>query len=135
MHNRFRNIGAPPGTIQYHGPQASGAIKITLIQFNEHEFFEKEFYDLSECVEKIDDDKIKWINVEGVHDVAIVETIGKMYNIHSLTLEDIVHVDQRPKYEDYDHYILAIMKMINYSDKVHAEQLAMILVNNTVISF
>jgi magnesium transporter len=135
MQNSFRNIGAPPGTIQYHGPQATGRIKITLIQYNEKEFFEKEFHDLSECAETIDDGKIKWINVEGVHDVAVVEMIGKMYDIHALTLEDIVHVDQRPKYEDYEHYILAIMKMINYTDKVQAEQLSMILVNNTVISF
>jgi magnesium transporter len=78
---------------------------------------------------------VKWINVAGIHDTDIVEGIGKIYDIHPLTLEDIVHIDQRPKFEDYDHYVIAIMKMISYSTQVDSEQLAIILLENTVISF
>jgi magnesium transporter len=78
---------------------------------------------------------VKWINVEGVHDITLIEEIGKHYQIHPLTLEDIVHVDQRAKYEDYEHYLLSIMKMITYEDKVVLEQLSIILAGNTVISF
>jgi magnesium transporter len=133
--NKFRNLGAPPGTLQYIGPQAEGRVKITLIEFNEEEFFEKEFYDLSDCLGHVKDNMVKWINVEGVHDTALIEQLGKHYQIHPLTLEDIVHVDQRAKYEDYDTYVLAIMKMITYDQQVVAEQLSMILAKNTVISF
>jgi magnesium transporter len=50
-------------------------------------------------------------------------------------LEDIVHVDQRPKFEEYDHYLVAILKMIMYDETVYAEQLSLVLVDNTVISF
>jgi magnesium transporter len=81
------------------------------------------------------DNMTKWINVEGVHDTELIEKIGKRYNIHSLTLEDIVHVDQRPKFEEYDHYLVAILKMIMYDETVYAEQLSLVLVDNTVISF
>jgi len=136
MSNKFReNIGAPPGTLLYTGQPTNVRVKITLIEFNEAEFFEREFYDFSECTDHLKDNMVKWINVEGVHDTALVETIGKLYNIHPLTLEDIVHVDQRPKFEEYEHYLLAVMKMIMYDSAVHAEQLSMILVKNTVISF
>lgn len=134
MSNKFRNIGAPPGTLSYTGTQ-SGAVKITLIEFNEEEFFEKDFFDFSECSKHLKPNMIKWINIEGVHDVALIETIGKLYNIHPLTLEDIVHLDQRPKFEDYQHYVLGIMKMIMYDKEVHSEQLSLILTDNTVISF
>lgn len=135
MSNRSKHIGAPPGTLNYNGPDTDVPVKITLIQFNEQEFFEQEFYSLDECTSHIKEPLVKWINVEGVHNIALIEQIGKLYNIHPLTLEDVVHVDQRPKFEDYEHYLLAIMKMISYKKGVRAEQLSIILTENTVISF
>lgn len=130
-----QNIGAPPGTLIYNGDETDARIKLTLIEFNETEFFEKEFHDLSECQAHFKDTMIKWINVEGVHNTSLIEKLGQMYNIHPLTLEDIVHIDQRPKFEDYDHYLVAILKMIKYDTEVHGEQLSLVLFKDTVISF
>jgi len=130
-----QNIGAPPGTLFYNGEERNEPIKITLIEFNESEYFEDEYYNLEDCISHVKPNMVKWLNVGGIHKLDLVEQIGKIYNIHPLTLEDIVHVDQRPKFEDYDHYVIAIMKMINYSSQVDSEQLAIILLDNTVISF
>jgi magnesium transporter len=132
--NKPKDIGAPPGTLMYTGEQ-SGRVKITLIEFNANDFFEHEYYDFQQCKSHIKKNMVKWINVEGVHDTLLVEEIGKYYELHPLTLEDIVHIEQRPKFEDYDHYILTVMKMIMYDKKAHAEQLSLILLQNTVISF
>src|ERR1043166_8587134 len=99
---RTHDIGAPPGSVTYIGREISGRIKIVLIQFNEEEFFEEEFYDLSDCIANRKKGMVKWINVEGVHNTAMIEKLGKCYNLHSLTQEDIVHIDQRPKFEEYD---------------------------------
>ena len=129
------NIGAPPGTLFYNCEQRTDRIKITLIEYNDSEFFEDEYYDLSDCLSHVKPNMIKWINVEGLHKPELVEAIGKIYNIHPLTMEDIVHVDQRPKFEDYEHYVVSIMKMISYNDAVISEQLAIVLCENTVISF
>ncbi len=133
--SKYQNIGAPPGSLFYNGEQTTERVKITLIEFNEEEFFEQEFFDLSDCLAHVKDSMIKWINVEGVHNTALIEKIGQLYNIHPLTLEDIVHIDQRPKFEDYDHYLVAILKMIMYDTEVHSEQLSLVLLKNTVISF
>jgi magnesium transporter len=133
--SKHQNIGAPPGTMIYNGEQTDSRVKITLIEFNETEFFEQDFYDLSECLDHVKENMTKWINVEGVHNIPLIEKIGKRYDLHPLTLEDIVQIDQRPKFEEYDHYILSIMKMILYEEAVHAEQLSIVLLKNTVISF
>jgi magnesium transporter len=133
--SKFQNIGAPPGTMFYNGEQAGTPVKITLIEFNETEFFEREFFNLSECFSHVKTDMVKWINVEGLHDTKIIGDIAAFYNIHPLTQEDIVHIDQRPKFEEYDNYLLTIMKMILYNEEVNAEQLSMILLKDTVISF
>jgi len=136
MRNKFReSVGTPPGSLHYNGPQITTAVKITVIQYNEHELEESFYFDLDECLKSLEPDKVKWINIDGVHKTDVVEKIGKLYEIHPLTLEDIVHIDQRPKYEDYDHYLVAIMRMIYYDKKVFAEQLSIILAENVVISF
>jgi magnesium transporter len=129
------NVGAPPGSLTYIGREATGKIKIVLTQFNEQEFFEEDFYDLSDCMANRKPGMIKWINVEGVHNIAMIEKIGQLYDIHSLTLEDIVHIDQRPKFEDFEHYLVAILKMIMYDKEVQSEQLSLLLFEDTVISF
>jgi len=129
------NIGAPPGTLFYNGEKRTDRIKITLIEYNDSEYIEEEYFDLSECLSHVKPDMVKWINVEGLHKTELIEAIGKFYNIHPLTLEDIVHIDQRPKFEDYDHYVVSIMKMISYSNEVISEQLAIVLWDSTVLSF
>lgn len=132
---KFQNIGAPPGTMLYKGAHKGKKIKITLIEFNKTEFFEQDFYDLSECLAHVKNNMIKWINIDGVHNTDMIEKIGELYNIHPLTLEDIVQVNQRPKFEEYENYLLAIMKMIMYNKTVYSEQLSIILLKDTVISF
>ena len=127
--------GAPPGTIVYYGEDKTEKVKITLIEYNETEYIEKEFYDLSECLDLVNPSMVKWINIDGIHDVSLVEKIGKYFNIHPLTLEDVVNTNQRPKFEDYDNYVVSIMKMIYYDTELHSEQLGVILLEGMVISF
>ncbi len=127
--------GLPPGTLVYNGKITSERVKITLIEYNETEFFEREFYDLSECMNHVKTGMVKWLNVEGIHRTELIEALGKHFELHPLTQEDIVHIDQRPKFEEYENYALAIMKMITFDGHIHAEQLSLVLVGDTVISF
>ena len=130
-----KKIGAPPGTVIYSGEERSERVKLTLIEFSETEFIEKDFYDLSECMEQIEPGMVKWINVDGIHKVELIEAIGKKYHIHPLTLEDIANTAQRPKFEDYDNYVVAIMKMLYYDTELRSEQLSIVLMKGMVISF
>jgi magnesium transporter len=144
MHHLSLKTGAPPGTLVYLGRETSDQVRITLIEYNEKEFMEMEFFDINECFTHVEEGKVKWINVDGVHNTAIIEQIGKLFNIHPLTLEDVVNTNQRPKFEDFDTYIVSVMKMIfedmrlkkQIDDAMVSEQLTIILLdNNTVISF
>jgi magnesium transporter len=127
--------GAPPGTIVYYGEDQTDKVRITLIEYNEKDCVEREFYDIEECIQFASPDKVKWINVDGIHDVSIIEKVGKHFKIHALTLEDVVNTNQRPKFEEYDNYVVAIMKMLYYDTEIHAEQLSVVLMDGMVISF
>lgn len=135
MVNKTNKIGAPPGTLIYHGDKQTERVKISLIEYSETEFIEKEFYDLSECLDHVDPKLVRWINVDGIHNVEFIEAVGKRFNIHPLTLEDIVNTNQRPKFEDYDNYVVAIMKMLYYESELQSEQLTVVLMDGMVISF
>lgn len=127
--------GAPPGTLVYHGKTTEEKVKITLIQYNETIFQEKDYYDLSECLDTVIPGTVKWINIDGIHRVELIEAIGKRFGIHPLTMEDIVNTNQRAKFEDYDSYVVSIMKMIYYDTEIHSEQLSVVLMDGLVISF
>lgn len=129
--------GLPPGTLIYLGEQRTEKIKITVLQYNENTFIEKDFYDIPECFSFVESNSgmIKWINVDGIHNIQVVEEIGRLFNIHPLTLEDIVNTNQRPKFEEYDNYVVSVMKMLYYDSEIHAEQLCILLKENLVISF
>jgi magnesium transporter len=135
MNSSQNKLGAPPGTIVYYGEKQTEKVRITLIEYNEGEFVEKNFYDLGECLDNVDPAMVKWINVDGIHDVELIEKIGKYFKIHPLTLEDIVNTSQRAKFEDYDNYVVAIMKMIYYDTEMQSEQLTVVLMEGLVISF
>jgi magnesium transporter len=135
MTDHKKAIGAPPGTVVYQGEERTEKVRITLIEYNETEFIEKDFYDLSECMTYVNPAMVMWMNVDGIHTVELIEAIGKKFNIHPLTLEDVVNTNQRPKFEDYENYVVAIMKMLYYDTELHAEQLSVVLMEGMVISF
>jgi len=53
-------------------------------------------------------------------------------------MEDIANTDQRPKIEDFESYLFAVLKMLSYDEKegeIIVEQLSLILGPSWVISF
>jgi magnesium transporter len=113
-------------------------VKITVIDYDEGQLQEKEVKTVNECFPFKDKPTVTWINIDGLHQVDIIEKMGTHFNIHPLVLEDIVNTGQRPKMEDFDNYIFVILKMLYYDEKIHetqTEQISLILGSNFVISF
>ena len=85
---------------------------INLITYDESVFSEERI-ELSQLEDHLNSQaKVIWIDIVGLHDISLLEQIGKLFGIHKLTLEDILSVEQRPKMEVFDEYIFATLKMI-----------------------
>lgn len=135
---RGKKAGLPPGTLVHVGERKVEKVRITIIDYDERHFEEKEAKNVEECFPFKDKPTVTWINIDGVHQLEIVEKIGEHLNIHPLVLEDIVNTGQRPKIEDFVDYIFLTLKMLRYSEgekETKAEQVSMILGSNFVISF
>ena len=93
---------------------------------------------IEECFLFKDKPTVTWINIDGLHQVEILEKLGECYGLHPLVLEDILNTDQRPKMEDYGEYLYIVLRMLNYNDKsseIEAEQISLILGPNFVFLF
>ena len=135
---RSKKAWMSPGTLMHIGEKKAGNIEVTVIDYNESAVQETTLQNIEECFALKDRPSVTWINLEGVHDTALIEKLGACFQIHPLTMEDILNTDQRPKYDDMENYVYMVLKMLQYNDKgadIVAEQVSLILGSNFVLSF
>ncbi len=135
---RSKKVGLPPGTLVHIGEKKTEKVKITIIDYDEAQLQEKETKTIEKCFPFKDKTTVTWINIDGIHNIEIIEKIGKHFDLHPLILEDIVNTEQRPKIEDFGDYIFIVLKMLYHDEKekkVQSEQLSLIVSSNFVISF
>ena len=133
-----QKAGLPPGTLVHTGQKKSETVRITCIDYDEQRFEERRVDKIEDCFEFKATPTVTWINIDGLHDIETIEKIGSHYELHILTLEDILNTNQRPKFEDLGEYIFTVLNMLGYDDKTQAiqsEQVSIVLGGNFVISF
>ena len=135
---RSQKAGLPPGTLVHIGDVRVEGAKVTLISYDEAHAQETEVTAVEECASFKDKAGVTWINVDGVHQVEVVERIGECFGLHPLVMEDILNTDQRPKMEDLGDYIYIVLKMLDYNEKrdeIVGEQVSLVLGPTFVLSF
>lgn len=135
---RSKKAGLPPGSLVHIGERKTEKLKITVMDYDETHFQEREMKTVEECFAFKEKPTVKWINVDGLHQVEILEKLGDCYGLHPLVLEDILNTDQRPKMEDYGDYLYIVLKMLDYDDEnseIVTEQISLVLGPNFVLSF
>jgi magnesium transporter len=112
-------------------------VRIRVIDFDQENLEERELEKIEECLPYRDKPTVTWINIDGLHDVDILERIGKHFGLHPLILEDILHTDQRPKMEDSENYLFIVTKMLSYDEENHlnVQQFSLVLGQNYIITF
>ena len=133
-----KKVGLPPGTLVHIGQRKTESVRISVIDYNEQSFQEKEISAIEECLQFKETSTVTWINVDGIHEINLIDKLGRQFELHPLILEDILNTGQRPKFEDFDKYIFVVLKMLSYDDEnqaVQAEQVSLVLGPNFVISF
>lgn len=136
--NRSETQGKSPGELTFIGRKKIERVSIKLIQYNEEFFEERELSSLQEIANVRASGTIAWIDICGLHDTALIADAGQRFDIHPLTLEDIVNTGQRPKIEEFERYLGIMVKMMRLEstdDRIHSEQLSMVLFSDVLITF
>jgi magnesium transporter len=137
---RRRAFGTPPGSVAVMDSEKSTPIQVTTYN---RDTVSVEHFEIAPGGEvpifpPEPEDGVRWINVTGVHDGRLLETLGTRHGIHMLLVEDIQLTDQRPKFQADDALLFAIVRMISWqeeSGQLDNEQVSLFAGGRTVISF
>jgi len=77
---------------------------------------------------------VTWVDVQGLGDLTLLQILGETFGLHPLALEDVVHVSQRPKMEDYDTHIFMIARMAEEGGYT-TDQTSLFLGGDFVVTF
>jgi len=138
MKMRSKKTGLPPGSLVHIGEKKTAAPRISVLDYDDQTVTEREVALADECIMFRDRPTVTWINVEGLHEINVLQRLGDCYGFHPLVLEDIANTDQRAKIEDYGDYLYVVLRMLSYRRKeqdVMSEQISLIVGKNYVISF
>lgn len=91
---------------------------ITLIEYDEHSLDGRKVENVDKLLACFENDRVTWINIDGLGDVEVLRKLGERFNLHPLALEDVLNVGQRPKVEQYAGYLFILTEML-YLDKDH----------------
>jgi magnesium transporter len=133
---RYHPPGTAPGTLTPHTGEGTGPVRVTLIDYSPEHVTEREVEKIEEVFSFRDTASVTWINVEGLADVPLLESLGRHFKLHPLSLEDILNCGQRPKVEDYDDYEFVVLKSLHLeTEGLSVEQISLVFGKNYVITF
>jgi magnesium transporter len=135
--NYKKRVGLAPGTLIYTGDKVDNTLFIECIDYTADKIEAHELDEIEKVFHYRETGSISWININGLNHIESIDKIGKHYNIHPLTLEDIVNTTQRPKIDEFDHYINVVLKMVYYNadEEIVIEQVSFVLGENYVLTF
>ncbi len=130
--------GLSPGSLVYVGEEKKMPARISVMAYEADNV--EEFVDISvaEAIEYEKRGGVTWIDVFGIHDVSLVENIGKAHGLHPLTIEDILNTGHRPKIDDHGDYLFFILKMVHTDPEdrsLRIEHVCLVLGSDFIISF
>ena len=137
LKDRSNARGTAPGSLVLIGKQKMEKPIIQYKQIGKETLNEEEVNSVQEAKQKFDPEAVNWINIYGIHDLDLIQSLGTEFDLPGLLLEDLLDTDQSPKYEDGETYDAFIMKMLSQdekSNKIHAEQITIILHKDSVIT-
>ncbi len=132
-------IGMSPGTLIHVGRPPDQAVTVEVCHFESER-------PLEQCVLGRADEAapyrgaagVTWIDVNGVHDVGVIEQLGQVFGLHPLLLEDIVNTHQRPKLELHGEHLFLVLKMLlddPEADGFEMEQVSVVIGPRYVLTF
>jgi magnesium transporter len=126
--------GSMPGSL-VSDPEAPFP-RIQLLGWSDGEFEENESVSVEDLGEHLLKWPMTWVNVDGLGDTVTLQKIAETFGVHKLAMEDVVHVHQRAKVEEYEERLFIVIRMPYLTDDgVRTEQLSIFLGPGFVLTF
>ena len=136
----YKTLNLPPGTLSYKGRKQSQVTTLEVISYDKDNFSKSNPKKIEDVLSLKESNTISWVNINGLNNLSDIEQLGVHFNIHPLTLEDIVNTLHRPKIDEFENYLFIVLKMLYFSndendDSLKYEQVSLVVGKNYVLTF
>jgi len=133
---RYHPPGTPPGTLT-EAPMADAAtLRIRLVDYSADDITVRDDVEPVECRPYFQRDNVTWVHVQGRPTEAALCELGESFQLHSLALEDVLNIGQRPKVEPFDDQLFIVMSLpLMEADLVEVQQVSFFLSGSFLVSF
>jgi len=125
--------GSAPGTLVSHPGALRSAMHV--LAYAPDRILERDIHDPAELSALLADWPVVWLNLDGLADIEVIRAVGEIMKLHSLALEDVVNVHQRPKVEEYDDHAFIVLRIPHAETGLNTEQVSLFLGNGFVVTF
>ncbi|OIQ82535.1 magnesium transport protein CorA [mine drainage metagenome] len=128
----------PPGSLIHIGEVRTRHTEVSLFRYDTGQLAEHSAQALEGLDLQVPETGTLWVNVYGLHDAGLMADIGRAFNLHPLTLEDILNTHQRPKLDSFDHYLFFVTRFFSFDPEamsISSEQVSIVLGHNFVLTF
>jgi len=136
IRSQAKRAGQSPGLLVYNG-RTKNPTKINLVNYSPESYAEKKITHANQIDEFLSKPGNNWIQINGFNQLEIIAEIQKKFQIHPLTIEDIL-TSQRAKLEEFDNYIFVTLKTLSWQKKTKKfsiNQINLILMDNCLLTF
>jgi magnesium transporter len=118
---RIRHAEIPHENPVYIGDRPAVDMDLSIITYTQGDAQIKKLSDIKELGVYKNIPGISWVNINGLKDVDAIKYLGELYDIHHLSIEDILNTEQQPKIEIFADYRFLSMKTIQHDINFHID--------------
>lgn len=127
------------GTVSYVGSAKTFSPYVNVIVYGDGSFSETRYEaGQTPVIPPPREDRVVWVRVVGVHDIAVVKSVGQAIDMPATLMEDIADTTQRPKYEEFGDAMFMVLKIIDTDraqESLTAEQVSLAMDGASVVTF
>ncbi len=133
-----QEIGKSPDELIFRGSKKIDQVLLRIIDFDADNLNEDHIETVKEVSRYTGKNTVTWLNIDGLHNLAIMEEITSAFNFDSLVMAEVMNTEARPKIIDYDNCTLISIKMLQQdpiTGIIMVENLSLILTKSVLITF
>jgi len=123
----FPPPGSPPGILKHRNGRVTFPSRLRMIWFDGERLEEKADATMADCQDFRIRPGVKWLHLQGVQDLKLLQDLGACMGLHPLALEDVVEGRAPIKVDDYPNYLFIVSRLVTDLIDFKDEQISMFL--------
>ena len=135
---RKEDIGLSPYELKFRGRHRSREVQMTVFDVGADDAQEVAIRTVDELQPYKNSDKLIWLNIDGLHNEALMGELAENLHIPAEILSDVMEPATRPHMEEFDEGLFVSVKMMQFHENMHQisiDNLSIVLINNMLVTF